>query len=287
MIREPGTLLGYDLTRFKSISKHLSGIQAGYYILGADPNVGKTAFLINLCIDLLNSNPNVCVFFYSLDDDRGTIVNRILAMLTGIEINNVQCKQSDPKHQRLVDQAYSYLTTLYERKRLIIKDIAELNDAGDIEIDVRRIKHKEHVVVFIDGLYNLNVAGESKSVREENIKRAMRMKEITKTYKIPLITTAELRKRQQSDDKNKRPSMHEIMETGKYAYNADVVWMLSPHDYDSYDVQDEPTIMLKFDKNKLAAYRGTMELKFVRAKSTFEETTSIYSLANQLMGTNI
>jgi replicative DNA helicase len=110
------------------------------------------------------------------------------------------------------------------------------------------------------------------------------MKEITKTYNIPLFTTAELRKKQSNEDKNKKRSLHDIMETGKYAYNADVVWMLSPEDYEKYDQESEPTIILKFEKNKLASFRGSMELKFKRAISTFEELQSVNSFTSQLLG---
>jgi len=284
MQKLPGELLGYDLKRFKNISRHLSGVQPGYYILGADPNTGKTAFMVNLCIDLLQMNPKVKVFFYSMDDDRGTIVNRMLAMLTHLKINAVQCKQADRKDQAKIDQAYDYLAEQYDSARLTIKDIAELNNVDDIEIEIRKIKNKEHLVVFVDGLYNMNVNGQTKSVREENIKRAMRMKELTKAYNIPLIATAELRKKQSTEDKNKKPTLQDIMESGKYAYNADVVWMLSPQDYATYDTTDEPVVLLKFEKNKLDSFRGSMELKFLRAISTMEETQSMTSFAAQLLG---
>ena len=284
MQRIPGQLLGYNLTRFSHIATHLSGIQPGYYVLGADPNVGKTAFIINMAIDLLHTNQQAKVFFYSMDDDRNTIINRMLALLTAIEINSVQVKQSDPKEQAKLDQAYKYLGELYDRGRLIVKDIAELNNVDDLEIEIRKIKDKEHLVVFIDGLYNLNVTVETASIREENMERAMRMKEITKTYNIPLFTTAELRKKQSNEDKTKKRTMHDIMETGKYAYNADVIWLLSPENYESYDTEDEPVILLKFDKNKLASFRGYMELKFKRSMSTFEEMQSLGNFTKLVTG---
>lgn len=284
MTRIDGALLGFDLRRFKQISQHLSGIQPGSYILGAYPNVGKTAFMTNLAIDLLDTNSKTRLILYSMDDDRGTIVNRMLALLTGRTINDVQRKQTGQKERAMLDKAYDYLADLYGKSRLSIQDISELNNIDDIEIDIRKIRSKANLIIMIDGLYNMNVNGETQSIREENIKRAMRMKELTKTYNIPLIATAELRKKMQDGDRNKMPTGHDIMETGKYQYIADVIWLLSPENYDKYDREDEPIIRLKFDKNKLSAYRGTMELKFVRAKSTFEEVQTLGSFTDQMMG---
>jgi hypothetical protein len=57
------------------------------------------------------------------------------------------------------------------------------------------------------------------------------------------------------------------MESGKYGYNADLVVLLSPKDPDSYMSLDEPIIKAEFSKNKLESFRGTMEFRFIRAKS--------------------
>jgi hypothetical protein len=59
------------------------------------------------------------------------------------------------------------------------------------------------------------------------------------------------------------------METGKFAYNANLVLMLYPEKWEDYDVQDEPKMFLKFEKNKLSHVRGRQEYTFERATGRF------------------
>ena len=50
-------LLGYRLTKFKELCHNIDGLQPGFYFLGAETNVGKTAFTTNLLIDVLGIKP--------------------------------------------------------------------------------------------------------------------------------------------------------------------------------------------------------------------------------------
>ena len=59
------------------------------------------------------------------------------------------------------------------------------------------------------------------------------------------------------------------METGKFVYNANVVWLLSIKNRDINI--EEPIINLRFAKNKLSDFRGAQELRFKRATGTMEE----------------
>jgi hypothetical protein len=61
------------------------------------------------------------------------------------------------------------------------------------------------------------------------------------------------------------------METGKLAYNSNVVWLLYPKDVDGYSDDDEPTLLLEFAKNKLSHFRSKIELKFTRKTSKIKE----------------
>jgi hypothetical protein len=62
------------------------------------------------------------------------------------------------------------------------------------------------------------------------------------------------------------------METGKFAYNANLVLLLYPEKWEEYDNSDSPMIVMKVAKNKLSHYRRSQLLRFNRATSRFEET---------------
>jgi hypothetical protein len=106
-------------------------------------------------------------------------------------------------------------------------------------------------------------------LRQENIDRANQVKQLVKLFAIPVIATAEFRKqgRDESSNKQNERTIQDIMETGKYGYNADLVILLTPKDPYNYRTEAEPIIVADFGKNKLESFRGRMEFKFIRAKS--------------------
>ena len=132
--------------------------------------------------------------------------------------------------------------------------------------------------MFVDGLYNLEVSAEgNQGIRIENIERAQKVKQIVDTYKIPFLSTGELRKKMKSEGKNIKPTLHDLMETGKYAYNANVVWLLSQYSSDPINGLD--TLTLEYAKNKLSDFKGEQYLLFDRAKGKIYETTILPSVS--------
>jgi replicative DNA helicase len=125
--------------------------------------------------------------------------------------------------------------------------------------------------VIIDALYNLDVGGNGDNLRKENIERANKLKAIATHHRIPVICTGELRKKERKDGQDKTPTIHDLMETGKFAYNANLVLLLYPQKWEEYDTSDSPTIVMKSSKNKLSHYRRSQLLRFNRATSKFEE----------------
>ncbi len=267
--RTAGTRLGYKLDTFSEIDNKLSGLQPGLYIAAADPNIGKTALMVSLAIDVLQSNADARVMFYTMDDSRDAIVNRFLAHRTDMAINTVRFKPVDATSEKTVDTAYQELEQWASSGKLDIKEITEWLTMGAIQNDIQNHPQRDKLVILIDGLYNVPMDADFRSLREENIERSNQVKQLVKLFKIPVIATAEFRKqgRDESPASQRARTIHDIMETGKYGYNADLIWLLSPQDPDTYATQDEPIILMQFGKNKLESFRGTMQLKFIREKS--------------------
>lgn len=267
--REPGELLGYRLNRFPDIAEKTDGIQPGFYFIGAYTNRGKTALATNLFLDLLKSNPAAAGLYVSLDDNRDVIINRFLGILTGLFLNDVQ-RKAEGEAERKIKGAYDELIGLADKGRLTIKDVSEISEVSTLEIEVRQ-RAAGPLVVFIDGLYNLETSGDYDGIREANIERAQRIKALADAYKIPIIATGELRKRAPGAGDNKPPSLDDVMETGKFAYNANVVWLLFPQDDKLFEEMREPVLVLKYAKNKLSSFQGRRELNFNKATGALVE----------------
>lgn len=272
--RNTDELLGYKLTeKFKRLEKNLDGIQQGLYIIGAKYNAGKTAFLCNLFDSLIKANSDLTGLYISLDDNKDIIINRLIAIKTGIELNQVQKKQVFPGHQDKINEAYEYLIDLYRANRINIKDISECNNVNTLKSLIIQTNKKANNKLFIviDGLYNLDVNAESDDTRKENIERANVLKQLSDVFKIPVIATAELRKKNPGKDSTHTdPTPDDLMETGKFAYNANLVLLLS---YETKDeiTKEEATLKMQYAKNKLSSHRNDDYLTFNRKCSIITE----------------
>jgi len=127
-------------------------------------------------------------------------------------------------------------------------------------------KEPENPCLVIDGMHNIYMGDNySQGIREMNIDRANELKRFADIYSIPVLCTAEAiknigkstvkgkgEKRQVEND----ISLSDIMESGKYAYNASVVWTLNPTD------ETGEILKLHFAKNKRSGFKGEIYLSF-------------------------
>jgi hypothetical protein len=272
--RDPNKPLGFPLTKFKELGEHTDGIQPGFYHLAAESNIGKTAVFTNLALDLLETNSGVSVMYFSLDDSRRYTAYRFLSILSQLHINKIQKPQLDPLNFDKIVYARNKFLDLVDTDRLIVKDLGDITHIDQLKTVITSFTDLSKLVVFVDGLYNLEVTADgNQGIRIENIERAQKVKQIVDTYKIPFLSTGELRKKMKNEGKKTKPTLHDLMETGKYAYNANVVWLLSSHTVDPLTKVD--TLSLEFAKNKLSDFKGEQYLVFDRPTGTIRESNIV------------
>ncbi len=269
--RDPNKLLGLSLTKFKTLATNIDGIQSGFYFLGAESNVGKTALLTNLALDVLDTNSEATVLYFSLDDSRLYTTYRCLSILTGFHINSVRKPNVNHTDFHTLQAQRNVFLNYVEDERLILKDLSEVYHMDHLMKFIEAYQDRDNLVVFVDGLYNLEVdAGKNEGIRVQNIEKANKIKLITDKYGIPLIATGDLRKKLKGESKKTKPTMHDLMETGRYAYNANVIWLLYANDPDTVN-QPYQIIELEYAKNKLSDFKGIQSLDFIRSTGTIKE----------------
>lgn len=273
-------LLGYRLNKFKDLCRNIDGLQTGYYLFAGYTNTGKTAFLANIFLDLLDSNEDLTGIYFSLDDSKEIIINRMLSIMAEVEINRVQkFKKLDPEESHRVNNAYDKLKDLAESGRFFLEDISNIDNVDALESYISNtLKTRDKLFIAIDGLYNLGVGSEADGIRVENIERANRIKGIVDTYNVPILCTGELRKQTKQKQNQKTPpapTIDDLMETGKFAYNSNLVLLLYPENTADFEAEaDEIKLCCKYAKNKLSWYRRTDTLLFKRKYSIMEEDNS-------------
>jgi len=292
-----GSQLGLCLNRFKQINEKLDGLQDGFYLIGARENAGKTALLCNLFLDTLESNQTttdtekpVYGLFFSLDDTKNTIYNRFITIISNGElfINQV-AKPNLLKNYNGKDKHYNKAveTVLKMADKFSLFDSEDIQDIADISEYISEAKYQhpdKKIIVFIDSLFNLELSDDDQNheSRKQHILRAQQLKQISKVEKLPLVCTVELRKETTTKDtagqkKVTPPTTSDIMESGKYAYNADLVFLLW---YDKEQLDDltnserpfyKPVqVTLNYAKNKLSEYRGKHIINFKQVSSLME-----------------
>ncbi|MCK5685831.1 hypothetical protein KAJ27_16985 [bacterium] len=274
--RDSENPLGYPLTRFQSIYNDLRGIQPGFYLVAGGWNYGKTAFLVNLFLDLLTSSPDLKGLFLSLDDKRNYIINRLLGIMTGISLNKLKRKQNSPHETEKLKIAYDRLIHWAEEGKLSIKDIQQetgiITLEEEIESHIDTNSSDPNLVVFIDGWKNLELLGFEEhynQLDEPCDEQANRLKNIVSEYKIPLFLTSGIHPHG-IDGKSLR--LEDVIRvTGRFGNNADLVWIISPKDDESYDYDSLPIMEVKFAKNRFSHVREIRNFRFNRSTSEWLE----------------
>jgi len=267
--RNPDDLLGYRLNKFKTLAKRIDGVQPGLYIIGAETNVGKTAFLVNLALDLIESNKTTRVIFVALDDPMSTIWTRMMGILSEIHLNEVKKKQTSGNKK---ETAHEKIQSWINEGRLDILDISQVNHIDQLEGTIRGAP-QDGLIVFVDALYNLDVSSPFSGIRELNIERANQVKAMSDSLGIPLIVSGEVRKRG-TNEQRKPLTVDDLMETGKLAYNANLVLLLEQVIKDNTPVENTDGslhLTLNFAKNKLSHWKKKLNLKFDTRTSIMEE----------------
>ena len=292
--REPGGLLGPGLNRFHELAQALDGIQPGFYIVAAEPNIGKTTFSTSLAVDFLQANKKGRALYISLDDPKETVSSAMIANMTYqyfnprvelrtkrdmVQVNHLKRKIEDPATREAHNLAAQEILNWAGAGRLDIMDATELNKAKDVERAIKDFSREAQgqTLILIDALYNLDVdtQGGKQGIREENIARANLLKRICDVYKVPIFTTAEITKGSEKKgprDAKNPPTMADIMETGKFAYNANAVFMIYPEDYTEHLNHSslEQNLILAIVKNKLSSTKGRYSFTFTKAAQHLE-----------------
>ena len=248
-------MIGWPLKKFSQLAQAIDGVQDGLVLIPGEAGAGKTMYLINLFLDIIDTN-EVTGYYFSLDDPRKTILNRMLACLSGVSINHVQKLKGCQSDEQLVEKELRLLQKIERQGRLHLYDISQIQHIKQIKMLAEMARNKgRKFFIAVDGMYNLAV-GKYQNARDENIQRANKLKEIADVFEIPVICTGEVRK---DDGKGKRVlSNNDIMESGKFIYNPNLITILTR----VLDKNKQYTGQLNLfcSKNKLSSFEGDITL---------------------------
>lgn len=220
--------LGFT-TGFSKLDALTSGLnRSDLIIVGARPAMGKTSFALNIA-----RNAAVLahkkVLFFSLEMSKEQLAQRILATEARVKGNKMRDGNLDTKEWERINMATAALNDC----ELYFDDKSDIT-VNEMKAKVRRLKDVDLVVVDYLQLMKSGTRSESRVQEVSEITRNLKI--MAKDLNIPVMVLAQLsRGTEGHGQKNHRPQLADLRESGSIEQDADIVLMLYRENYYSDD----------------------------------------------------
>lgn len=251
------------------------GAQSGLYLLASQPNVGKSAMMLQIGQQMADKNENVHVAYHSLDDSSNELTPRYIACKQQITISQAKNPSKYANEEEILEKRNAGIKHLYRNVSKF--SIWDSNEGTSVEKIEQRIKDMKmsfpdntKIVIMIDSIYDLTV--ESKQLQDKALYEyvAKAVKEWTVAYDIIVMCTAHLRKL----NGGRRPMTDDLKENNRLEYEANFIGLLynevGIHEenakvywLDDNEETKQPVIEMKVGKNKFGSFKGTRFYEFM------------------------
>ena len=248
-------------TGFIDLDYKTSGMHPSDLVLiAARPSMGKTAFVLNIA-QYMAFRKDVTVAIFSLEMSKEQLVNRLLAMESHVDSQNMRTGNlKDEDWTKLVEGA-----DIIGRSNLIIDDTPGISIA---EMRSKCRKYKlEHNLGIIDYLQLMSGSGKSDSRQQEISDISRSLKALARELDVPVIALSQL-SRAVEQRPDHRPMLSDLRESGAIEQDADVVMFLYRDDYYHKDTEKKDIAEVIIAKQRNGPI-GTIELVWLPRYTQF------------------
>jgi replicative DNA helicase len=261
------------------------GAQPGLILFAAAPNVGKSAFMLQISKNISELNENVYVSYHSLDDSSNELLPRYIACDQQITIAQSKMPERFVDQPEIMEKRNEGLKNLYRRvDRFGMYDSNYTTSVEGLEQHIKdllmTLPEGTKIVIAIDSFNDITVESQKFSnndARNEYVAKAI--KQWSVTYNAVVMCTAHLRK-----TNGRRPTVDDLKDTIRLQYEANLICLM----YNEVGVREEnasvywlseddevkmPVLEMKFGKNKYGSFKGTKFYEFIPDKSFCIEAT--------------
>jgi len=250
---------------FSGIDKILVGMNAGDLILiGSRPGMGKTAFAMNIAMNVASKNKTVAVF--QLEMSKEQVVLRLLSSEAFVDNYKLRAGILSDEDWLKITEAGSRISEC----DIYIDDTPSITITG-MKAKLRRLKKLDLVIIdYLQLMQTERISGN----RVQDVSEISRnLKIMAKELGVPLVTCAQLSRGPESRD-DKRPMLSDLRESGAIEQDADVVMFLYRDDYYKKTVEKHNRAEIIFAKNRHGSI-GKIEVGFE------EKFTRFYDIDNE------
>jgi replicative DNA helicase len=255
---ETGKCFSGILSGYPNLDDLIGGFpNGGFVIIGARTSMGKTTFLLNLIFNIMETNPDMKVGFFSLEMPQEVLMGKMACMLSGVNFKKSQKGQLNSLEYEKVERATEELSN---SDSVVFVDEAGLR-IGKLKSATRRliIKHKIKIL-FVDYLTLVQSDSKYSNKHLEVNEISKGLQSLAKELRIPIICLAQLN-RQSVGRADKRPLLSDLRESGSIEEDADLVMMLHrPKLYDASLPEDITQIYVC--KNRIFGDLGMVQFRY-------------------------
>ncbi|MEO1442637.1 MAG: replicative DNA helicase, partial [Chloroflexota bacterium] len=216
-------------TGFKKLDALLGGLQrSDLLIFAGRPGMGKTSFMLSLALNAAQQF-GARILVFSLEMGVEQMVQRMVSMETGINMQRLRTGQFEQHEQRLLVEALGRLST----QRIFLDDSPSLNPI-QMRTKCQRIKHEHGLdLVVLDYMQLMHAPGFTNNRVQEISYISRHMKELAREMNVPLLSAAQL-SRAVEQRADKRPQLSDLRESGCLTGES-LVWLPDAGRYERMD----------------------------------------------------
>ena len=212
-------------TGFKDLDDVLTGLnRSDLIILAARPGMGKTAFALNIALNVAKQGKKVAIF--SLEMSNEQLTERFLSSESFVKSDSMRKGALTSDDWVKIAVASQRLSKL----PIYLDDTAGLS-ISDIKSKVRRQKDISFVIIDYLQLINTSNSGRRSENRVQEVSEMTRaLKIMAKELNIPVLVLSQLSRSPDSRE-DKRPRLSDLRESGSIEQDADSVLFLYRETY--------------------------------------------------------
>jgi replicative DNA helicase len=263
-------------TGWQSLNDSISGwVNPDLVILAARPAQGKTAFMLNTILNVLQQNLAVGVF--SLEMSGTQLVNRLLSLVSKIPHHNLRHNTLSDLQNNMLGRAENKMLDF----PLYIDDSPNMN-IRDLRSKATIMKRKYDIKLLCIDYLQLMSGVDKKANRESEIAEISRgCKIIAKELDIPVIALSQLSRAVESRP-DKMPQLSDLRESGSIEQDADsVIFLMRPETYNIREVEisgdtisSDGLCIVKVAKNRHGSLRN-IPFRFLGERMEFSEYDNV------------
>jgi len=277
-------------TGFERFDGKTAGLHDGdLTIVAARPGVGKTAFVLNVAVNVASSRvvkahgketeePGSGVAFFSLEMPEEQLAVRMVCSEARVDVGKVRQGYLQPEDWRRITEAAAYLSTLpfwiddtsalglLELRAKVRRIQSEYNREATTDQPARRLG-----LVIVDYLQLMK--GREGAPREQEVSELSRgLKQLAKELKVPVIALSQLNRavETRTTTKDKRPQLSDLRDSGALEQDADCIVFIYRDDYYNPETSDAKGIAELIIAKQRSGPTGKVLTRFTASCTRFD-----------------